>query len=160
VGFLRRKKERKPDLALGPIAEDVAPLMIASPSEILVDNDLKAFTDAVFTARMLRTARLLSDVAGDNGDKFWRGSMLDEQWDSGSRDERETALTTAMQFQNALDQAEYDDPQFLVMHAAMRLKALLLALGCDAVYGTDLVKRIATDPMQFGVHNLAGAGGE
>ena len=62
---------------------------------------------------------------------------------------------TAMRFQNALDSAEYDDPRAVYLHATVRLKALLLATGCDATYRTELLGKIASDPLQFGVQELA-----
>jgi hypothetical protein len=119
--------------------------------------DLATFTDSVFTGRLLTSARLLIDMARDTGQSFWHGSNLDDQWEKVSREEREEAFKTAMRFQNALDTGDYgDDRQFLVMHATVRLKALLLATGLDATYRTNLLESIASDPMQFGVQELGG----
>jgi hypothetical protein len=61
-----------------------------------------------------------------------------------------------MRFGNALDDAEYDSTQVLLMHANVRLKALVLALACDREYGTAHCKQIATDPLSFGVHHCGG----
>ena len=161
VAFLRRKKQRQPGIELGSIGDEAEPLMQVRDAEALLSNgefDLSAFTGAVFTGGLLTSARLLIDMAGDTAEKFWHGSNLDDQWEKGSREEREDAFKTAMRFQNALDDGDYgEDPQFLTMHAALRLKALLLATGLDATYRTDLLERIASDPMQFGVQEFGGS---
>jgi hypothetical protein len=157
------RKKRREALGLGPIVDEAEPLIMVAEYEATNGNadlrtadgdfDLRGLTDAVFTGGLVPAARMLSCI-GDNAEKFWHGSNLDDQWKKGSRDEREKAFTTVMQFQNALDGAEYDDPHVLALHATMRLKALLLAVGCDATYRTNLLDRIASDPMQFGVREM------
>ncbi len=160
MAFLRRKKQREPGSQLSSIADEAEPLKQVTDADPLMTDgefDLATFTDSVFTGRLLTSARLLIDIAGDTGQSFWHGSNLDDQWERVSREEREEAFKTAMRFQNALDTSDYgDDRQFLVMHATVRLKALLLATGLDATYRTNLLESIASDPMQFGVQELGG----
>jgi len=113
--------------------------------------DLREWAAAMLVADFLSATHALNAL-GVSAEDWWVESMLDEQYHGGSRNAREGLLRTAMRFNNALDQAEYDDPRALLMHAATRFKALGLALDCDVKYGTRFTWEIANRPQSFGVH--------
>jgi hypothetical protein len=155
MGLFRRKREVQ-TFSLGPIRLEAAAFMEALGDSPWMDKgefDLRGFITEMFESGFLSTAEMLKAL-GKDAEAFWLGTNLDEQWDRGSRVQREEALKTAMQFQNALDGVEQDNEGAVVLHATMRLKALLLATGCDATYRTDFLQRIVADPAQFGVHEF------
>jgi hypothetical protein len=163
LGLFRRKPQKtEGGFTWGPIRMEAAAFMEApepdSPWMQSGEFDLRSFLGELWNSGFLTTADVLRAV-GQSDEDFWHGTNWDDQWDGGNQQEREGAFTTAMQFQNALDGAEFEnggpDPQVLALHATMRLKALLLATGIDATYGTDYLQRIVVDPAQFGAHDFS-----
>jgi hypothetical protein len=148
MSLFRRRKQQNEATAetlgadlWGPIRMDAAAFMEAlgddSPWVVGGEFNLRAFHNEIYSHGLLGTMRVLMEL-GVDADEFWDGSNLSEQWDGGDRSEREDALNVAMRYVNAMDGATYmrDNLQVVKMHATMRVKALLLATGCDATYET------------------------
>jgi hypothetical protein len=160
MGFLKRKRKNE-SVVLGPIRLDAAAFMEAlgegSPWMASGEFDLRRFCAEIFDSGFAHAANVLRHTHGDDASSFWSGANLDEQWDRGSRQDREDAFLVAMRFQNTLDDSDYgDDLGALVLHATMRFKAVLLATGCDATYQTTYLQEIVSDPTQFGQHQIGG----
>lgn len=109
---------------------------------------------AMFTVDFLNSVHVLKR-AGQSSEDWWSNSNLDDQWEQSSRTDREELLVKTIQFSNMMDKAEYEDIEPLVVHAAVRLKALLVAYACDGIYGSTFLQQLASDPLSFGVHELS-----
>jgi hypothetical protein len=165
MGFLKRRREARQQEALvrslaGSLTQaDDIDVAEARPflrhDQGTPDLELRALVEAFFAQEPTAAFRILTEFFETSPEEFYSDVLLHEQWDEQPREVREDRLVKDIRFANSLDSADYDDPRALRMHAAIKAKVTVLALGLDALYETDYTEQLALDPRRFGVHEMS-----